>query len=124
MRSSPHRPLGDPALGASADSGASDSLLARSVIHELRQDLSLVVGYAELLVTRQLSESERAAMVAVIREAAAGMADVLRRLDCPEPPGRVRLGPEELLDLRSPGAPVTPASPTGHVVRFPVYGGR
>ena len=41
-------------------------------------------------------------MVAMIREAAAAMSDVLRRLESPEPLGRIRLGPEELLDLRPP----------------------
>ena len=105
------------------DSGSPHDLLARSVTHELRQDLGLIVGYAELLTLPRISSLERAGMVAEIREAAARMAGALARLDSPEPLGRVRLGPEELLDLRSPAAPAAPASPPGHAARFSTSGG-
>ena len=84
------------------DSESPRDLLIRSVVHELRQGLSVVAGYAELLATRQLSETERAAMLAAARKAADEMADVLHRLDCPGQLGRIRLGPEELLDLGRP----------------------
>jgi signal transduction histidine kinase len=92
-----------PSPGVAMDPESSHDLLVRSVAYELRQDLSVIVGYAELLATRQLPETERTSMIAAVREAAANIADVLHRLDCPEQPGRIRLGPEELLDLRSPG---------------------
>ena len=84
------------------DSEPSRDLLIRSVAHELRQDLSVLVGYVELLATRQLSEAQRTSTLGAVREAAAELGDVLHRLDCPEQLGRIRLGPEELLDLRSP----------------------
>ena len=46
-------------------------MLSLSITHELRQPLSLIVGYAELLATRQLSEAQRTSMLGAVREAAA-----------------------------------------------------
>ena len=82
-------------------------LLARSVTHELRQPLSLIVGYAELLATRDLPEAERAALLAELRRAAARLAGSLERLERlgrPEAAALVRFGPGEgraVIDLRA-----------------------
>ena len=59
------------------------ALLARSAARELRQELTLVIGYAELLVLPGVSDSQRGAPVAVICAAAARMAAALDRLEGP-----------------------------------------
>jgi signal transduction histidine kinase len=85
-------------------SAATFDLLARSVTHELRQPLSLIVGYAELLATRPFDEAERAALLAELRGAAARLAGSLERLERPEACGMLAFGagPERrVLDLRS-----------------------
>jgi signal transduction histidine kinase len=89
-----------------------ERLLARSVAHELRQPLSLIIGYAELLASRRPDGDEQAALVAAIRAAADRMAASLARLDRPEELRPRQLGPEELLDLRpAPGVrPMGPAA--------------
>ena len=66
------------------DSGSPQDPLVRAVTHELRQPLSLIVGYTELLETHELAAADRVAILAEIRRAAARMAGVLRRLDRPE----------------------------------------
>ena len=79
-------------------------LLARSITHELRQPLSLIVGYAELLATRPLEEVERAAILAELRGAAARLAGSLERLERPDACGLLAFGadPEQrVLDLRA-----------------------
>ena len=83
---------------------AEADLLARSVTHELRQPLSLIVGYAELLATRDLPEAERSALLAELRGAAARLTDSLARLERPEACGMLAFGagPErQVLDLRA-----------------------
>jgi signal transduction histidine kinase len=89
--------------GSPAPSGTFD-LLARSVTHELRQPLSLIVGYAELLERGSVGEAERAALVAEIRSAAARLAGSLSRLERADASRRRRFGPDperEVLDLRA-----------------------
>ena len=77
-------------------------LLARSVAHELRQPLALIVGYAELLAAEP-DEAARAALLAELRRAAQRLAGSLERLDRPEPPEILTFGSRgeyRLLDLR------------------------
>lgn len=45
-------------------------LVSRSITHELRQPLSLILGYAELLAGREFGPDERGTIVAEIRQAA------------------------------------------------------
>lgn len=78
-------------------------LICRSVTHELRQPLSLIAGYAELLATREMDEAERAALVDQIRRAAARLAASLDRLEHPDRPRSASpypLAEWGLLDLR------------------------
>jgi signal transduction histidine kinase len=78
-------------------------LLARSVTHAVRQPLSLIVGYAELLA-REPDEGARALLLAELRGAAARLAGSLERLDRPEPPEVLTFGPRgehRVLDLRA-----------------------
>jgi signal transduction histidine kinase len=82
--------------GAPAATPAFD-LLARSVTHELRQPLSLIAGYAELLATRPFDEAERAAVLAELRGAGS-----LARLERPEACGMLTFRAErerQVLDL-------------------------
>jgi signal transduction histidine kinase len=77
-------------------------LLARSVIHELRQSLSLIVGYAELLA-RAPDELTRAELLGEIRRAAARLAGSLAKLEHAEALETVAFGALEeyrVLDLR------------------------
>ena len=79
-------------------------LLSLSITHELRQPLSLIVGYAELLATREMPEPDRAAALAAIRRAAARLAGSLERLERGDATRRIQFGSEagrELLDLRA-----------------------
>ena len=79
-------------------------MLSLSVTHELRQSLSLIRGYAELLATRELGEADRAAAVAAIRAAAARLGGSLDRLERTDGTRRLRFGPHgerELFDLRA-----------------------
>lgn len=81
----------------------SPDLLARSVTHELRQSLWLIVGYAELLARPDLSESVRAALLAELRAAAARLSGSLEKLDGPEQLETVafgRVAEYRVLDLR------------------------
>ena len=81
----------------------SPELVARSVTHELRQPLSLIVGYAELLA-RAPDELTRAELLAEIRRAAARLAGSLAKLERAEALETVAFGPFEeyrLLDLRA-----------------------
>ena len=55
-------------------------LLARSVTHELRQPLSLIVGYAELLAAEP-EEAVRTLLLAELRRAADRLAGSLARLE-------------------------------------------
>lgn len=82
-------------------------LLARSVSRELRQPLTVILGYAELLETRAVPAAERAARLAEIRRAAARLAGSLDRLDRvgrrPAEAAVIRVGPGdgcEVIDLR------------------------
>lgn len=78
-------------------------LVARSVTHQLRQPLSLIAGYAELLAHRPLAEGERAAFVEEIREAASRLAASLQILERPYDLAMLAFGPEwerQVLDLR------------------------
>ena len=79
-------------------------LLARSLTHELRQPLSLIVGYAELLARPDLLEAERARLLAELRVAAARLAGSLKKLERAERLETVAFGPFEeyrVLDLRA-----------------------
>ena len=62
----------------------SPELLVRSVTHELRQPLSLIVGYAELLA-RAPDELTRAELLAEIRRAARGTPPWTRGPPAPRP---------------------------------------
>ena len=82
----------------------SPDLLARSVTHELRQSLSLIVGYAELLARPDLPDAERATLLAELRVAAVRLAGSLARLERAEALETVAFGPFEeyrVLDLRA-----------------------
>ena len=79
-------------------------MLSLSITHELRQSLSLIRGYAELLATREMGEADRAAAVAAIRAAAARLGGSLDRLERTDGTRRLRFGPHgerELFDLRA-----------------------
>ena len=81
----------------------SPELLARSVTHELRQPLSLIVGYAELLA-RASDELARAELLGEIRRAAARLAGSLAKLEHAEALETVAFGRLEecrVLDLRA-----------------------
>ena len=85
------------------DAESETKLLARSVTHALRQPLSLIVGYAELLA-RAPDELTRAELLADIRRAAARLAGSLARLERAERLETLAFGPFEehrLLDLRA-----------------------
>jgi signal transduction histidine kinase len=71
----------------SRDAEAETDLLARSVTHGLRQPLSLIVGYAELLARPDLPEPERARLLAELRVAAARLAGSLALLERAERAG-------------------------------------
>ena len=73
------------------DAGSAQAPLARSVARQLREELTLVVGYADLLPLPQFSPAERAAIVAAIRAAIARMAEAVDRLEGPGAP----LGPSQ-----------------------------
>ena len=78
-------------------------MLSLSITHELRESLSVIVGYADLLAMRPWPEEERDAFVGRIRRATARMVRSLERLERDGDPGRLRFGPNgerELLDLR------------------------
>ena len=79
-------------------------MLSLSVTHELRQSLSLIIGYAELLAMRPWPDEEHDTLVIQIRRSVARMAGSLERLERGETTGRLRFGPNgerELLDLRA-----------------------
>ena len=79
-------------------------LLARSITHELRQSLSLIVGYAELLARPDLPDTERATLLVELRVAAARLAGSLAKLERAEALETVAFGPFEeyrVLDLRA-----------------------
>ena len=83
---------------------ATAALLARSVVHELRQSLSLIVGYAELLTRPDLAEADRARLLAELRIAAARLAGSLARLERGEGLEAISFGPgghERVLDRRA-----------------------
>ncbi len=89
---------------AAAFASLDPELLVRSVTHELRQPLTLIVGYAELLATRPFDEVERAAILAELRGAAARLAGSLERLERPDACKLLAFGadPEQrVLDLRA-----------------------
>ena len=90
--------IGDPAL----------DLVARSDVHELRQPLSVIIGYAELLATQPADEGRLAQLLGAIRRAAWGMAASLERLErAPELELRA-FGPRgewQVLDLRAAPGP-------------------
>ena len=82
----------------------SPELLARSVTHELRQPLSLIVGYAELLARPDLPAPERATLLAELRLAAPRLAGSPKKLERAEVLETVAFGPFEedrVLDLRA-----------------------
>lgn len=59
-------------------------MLARSITHELRQPLSLICGYSELLANGSLTDAERSTLVDEIRRAARRLAasiDLVERSD-------------------------------------------
>ena len=73
-------------------------------MHELRQGLSVILGYAELLQTCGLAEADRAAFIHRIGAAAARLDAALDRVERGDLTARVRFGPHgerELLDLRA-----------------------
>ena len=77
-------------------------LLTRSVVHELRQPLSLVVGYSELLANASLDDPERALLLAELRAAALRLASSLARIERMHPIAglaTVVLGGTPILDL-------------------------
>ena len=77
-----------------SDAESETELLARSVTHELRQPLSLIIGYAELLA-RAPDELTRAELLGEIRRAAArlgGSLAKLERADCVRPPSHLSPG--------------------------------
>ena len=79
-------------------------LLARSVTHELRQPLSLIIGYAELLARPERPDADRAILLAELRVAAARLAGSLARLERAEALETVAFGSLEeyrVLDLRA-----------------------
>ena len=83
---------------------ATPELLARSVTHELRQPLSLIVGYAELLARPDLPEAERPPLLAELRVAAARLAGSLERLERGEELQMLAFGSRDdyrVLDLRA-----------------------
>ena len=82
-------------------------LVARSVTHELRQPLSLIAGYAELLANRSCGQTEVTAFVDEIRQAATRLAASLEVLERPFDLRIHSYGPEaerQLLDLRPVGS--------------------
>ena len=86
-----------------SDAESETDLLARSVTHELRQPLSLIVGYAELLA-RAPDELTRAELLGEIRRAAARLAGSLKKLERAAALETVAFGPFEeyrVLDLRA-----------------------
>ena len=81
----------------------SPELVARSVTHELRQPLSLIVGYAELLA-RAPDELTRAELLGEIRRAAARLGGSLAKLEQAERLETLAFGRLEeyrVLDLRA-----------------------
>src|SRR5205809_3824486 len=56
-------------------------LVARSVTHELRQSLSLIIGYTELLASDDLTADDRTALLLETRRAARRLAASLERLE-------------------------------------------
>jgi signal transduction histidine kinase len=79
-------------------------LLARSANHELRQSLWLIVGYAELLARADLTEADRAVLLAELRAAAARLSGSLEKMERPEQLKTVAFGGVEehrLFDLRA-----------------------
>ena len=108
--------------GCATPEGASFDLIALSVTHELRQPLSLICGYAELLATRPLPEDERVALLGQIRRAAERLSASLARLERAE---RLELvafaaGERHVLDLRpatsgpcTADVPLRPSGPGG-----------
>ena len=83
---------------------ATPELLARSVTHELRQPLSLIIGYAELLARPDLPDAERAILLAELRVAAARLAGSLKKLEHAEALETLafgRLEESRVLDLRA-----------------------
>ena len=86
-----------------SDAESETELLTRSVTHELRQPLSLIAGYAELLA-RTPDELTRAELIGELRRAAARLAGSLAKLERAERLETVAFGPFEenrLLDLRA-----------------------
>ncbi|MCC7107395.1 MAG: hypothetical protein IT307_19840 [Chloroflexi bacterium] len=78
-------------------------LVARSVTHELRQPLSLIAGYAEILAYRSQEKQDVACLVSEIRQAASRLAASLDVLDAPDDLPIVAFGEEverHVLDLR------------------------
>ena len=108
--------------GCSPPDGPGADLIALSVTHELRQPLSLIAGYAELLAARPIPEDERVALLGEIRRAAERLSASLARLERAE---RLELvafagGERHVLDLRpatvkprTADVPLTPAGPGG-----------
>ena len=79
-------------------------LLTRSVTHELRQPLSLIVGYAELLARPDVDGADWPVLLASIRDAASRLAGPLKKLEHAQELGTVELGPraaDRVLDLRA-----------------------
>ena len=86
------------------DAESETELLARSVTHELRQPLSLILGYAELLARPDRPARERAQLLAELRLAASRLAGSLAKLEHAEALETVAFGPSEeyrVLDLRA-----------------------